>query len=104
MATKGDKPLVEGGLSFINQSRQTDDSVNKNLMVAGVHNDQNLLHINRGKNARKVSMVAGAPPNHTLLEHKTKKLEEKQSPRERFIPMFHAIKAEIITHHPRFQP
>ena len=60
IATKGDKPLVESGLSFINRSRQTDDSVNKDAMVAGVHNDQNLLHINRGEKPSKVSMVAGA--------------------------------------------
>ena len=79
MATKGDKLLVESGLSFINQSRQDDDSVNKDDMVAGERNTQmlldssvkqdklvagkrktsNLSSKNDGKKECKVSMVAG---------------------------------------------
>ncbi|GJL99921.1 MAG: resolvase [Methyloligella sp.] len=79
MATKGDKLLTQSGLSFINQSRQDDDSVNKDDMVAGDRNTQNLLGDyvnkdsvvaetrntsnlspeNKGKKECKVSMVAG---------------------------------------------
>ena len=56
IATKGDKPLINSGLSFINQSQQDDNSVNKVLMVAGVDPESNLLS---RKSGSQVSMVAG---------------------------------------------